>query len=66
MIQRQMDIQNALRILSHVLPKGSVIIFEGGDLITIDRRDHKTTMGRTQDVAEVIFQEQEKENGILP
>lgn len=50
----QIEIQNALRVLSHALPKDTTIVFEGGDHLTISTPTRESYFGRTQEVAAYI------------
>lgn len=58
-MSNQIEIQNALRVLTQYLEDGDAIIFLGGDLVQLSKFDGKTVnitpIGRTQDVAEEII-----------
>ena len=61
----QMDIQNALRILSRVMPSGVAIEFGNGDIINClltAKQQHSKFKGmmRTQDIAELLFKNPRK------
>jgi hypothetical protein len=51
----QMEIQNALRILTHVVRPGEMLDFHGGDMISLSNDNIDWTMERTQDMAETLY-----------
>lgn len=57
--KKQMQIQNALRVLSHVMPSGVTLEFGNGDLVYVSdhRGEGETKHFRTQDLAEAIHKE---------